>query len=222
ETPSLALGRVRLEIGHVGGLVKDMLEDIMPAILSGNHSVLSEIAEMDDKVDALHGQIVTYLGKISQKTLSEPQTRELIGLMEAVNDLENIGDIIETDLVYLGNQRIKAGLTISDQTRELLSSMHEIAITSTQLATDAVMTGDEEAARKVIAMKEELNRLTDWAAVHQADRLVVDEPNRLSCYTIEVDIIEKLKRIYYFSKRMSKTVVADALIEKREEPVLEE
>jgi len=109
ETPSLALGRVRLEIGHVGGLVKDMLEDIMPAILSGNHSVLSEIAEMDDKVDALHGQIVIYLGKISQKTLTEPQTKELLGLMDAVNDLENIGDIIETDLVYLGNQRIEAG-----------------------------------------------------------------------------------------------------------------
>ncbi|NOQ69915.1 MAG: Na/Pi cotransporter family protein [Gammaproteobacteria bacterium] len=217
ETPSLALGRVRLEIGHVGGLVKDMLEDIMPAILSGNHSVLEEIAEMDDKVDALHGQIVTYLGKISQKSLSETQTHELLGLMDAVNDLENIGDIIETDLVYLGNQRIEAGLTIGDQTRELLASMHEIAITSTQLATDAVMTEDEVAARKVIAMKEDLHRLTDWAAIHQADRLVVDEPNRLSCYTIEVDIIEKLKRIYYFSKRMSKTVIADTLIEEQKE-----
>ncbi len=217
ETPSLALGRVRLEIGHVGGLVKDMLEEIMPAILSGNHSVLGEIAEMDDKVDALHGQIVTYLGKISQKSLSEAQTHELLGLMDAVNDLENIGDIIETDLVYLGNQRIEAGLTIGDQTRELLASMHEIAITSTQLATDAVMTEDEVAARKVIAMKEDLHRLTDWAAIHQADRLVVDEPNRLSCYTIEVDIIEKLKRIYYFSKRMSKTVIADTLIEEQKE-----
>ncbi len=220
ETPSLALGRVRLEIGHVGGLVKDMLEDIMPAILSGNHSVLAEIAGMDDKVDALHGQIVTYLGKISQKTLSEMQTRELIGLMEAVNDLENIGDIIETDLVYLGNQRIKAGLTIGDRTRELLASMHEIAITSTQLATDAVMTENVDAAKEVIAMKEDLHRLTEWAAIHQADRLVVDEPNRLSCYTIEVDIIEKLKRIYYFSKRMSKTVVVDESMEELEEQVL--
>ena len=206
----------------MGKRVKDMLEDIMPAILTGNHSVLGEIAEMDDKVDVLHGHIVTYLGKISQKPLSETQTHELLGLMDAVNDLENIGDIIETDLVYLGNQRIEAGLTIGDRTRELLASMHEIVTTSTQLATDAVMTEDEVAAREVIAMKEDLHRLTDWAAVHQADRLVVDEPNRLSCYTIEVDIIEKLKRIYYFSKRMSKTVIADAAAKKHEEPVLEQ
>ena len=171
---------------------------------------------MDDKVDGLHGQIVTYLGQISQKSLSETQTHELLGLMDAVNDLENIGDIIETDLVYLGNQRIDMGLTISDQTRELLKNMHELVTRSTKLATDAVMTDDEDLASKVINMKEELGRLTEWATIHQADRLVVDEPNRLSCYTVEVDIIEKLKRIYYFSKRMSKTVTSSVSSEDTE------
>ena len=185
-----------------------MLEVIMPAILSGNHAALRDIVAMDDKVDGLHGQIVTYLGQISQKSLSETQTHELLGLMDAVNDLENIGDIIETDLVYLGNQRIDMGLTISDQTRELLKNMHELVTRSTKIATDAVMSEDEDLASKVINMKGELARLTEWATIHQADRLVADEPNRLSCYTVEVDIIEKLKRIYYFSKRMSKTVTS--------------
>ena len=78
------------------------------------------------------------------------------------------------------------------------------------------MTDDEDLASKVINMKEELSRLTEWATIHQADRLVVDEPNRLSCYTVEVDIIEKLKRIYYFSKRMSKTVTSSVSSEDTE------
>jgi phosphate:Na+ symporter len=213
ETPSLALSRVRLEIGHLGKRVNAMLEEIMPAVLSGNRVELRRVATIDDYIDALHGQIVTYLGRISQKSLSEGQTRELLGLMDAVNDLENIGDIIETDLVYLGNERIDAGLTISDETRKLLANLHELATVSTRLATDAVMTDDAVVAAEVINMKQELQRLTDWAAIHQADRLVVDEPNRLSCYTIEVDIIEKLKRIFYFAKRMAKTVVAEVPVE---------
>lgn len=221
ETPSLALGRVRLEIGHLGQRVNAMLEDIMPAVLAGNKDELRDVATRDDYIDALHGQIVTYLGKISQKSLSEVQTRELLGLMDAVNDLENIGDIIETDLVYLGNERIAESLTISDETREVLASMHEIATKSTKIATDAVMTDDPVMAKEVIDMKSELQRLTEWAAIHQADRLVVNEPNRLSCYTIEVDIIEKLKRIYYFAKRMAKTVVAEGH-EAQEEAVPEQ
>ena len=40
-------------------------------------------------------------------------------------------------------------------------------------------------------------------------RLVAEEPNRLPAYTMEIDIIEKLKRIYYFSKRMAKSVVPE-------------
>jgi len=55
-------------------------------------------------------------------------------------------------------------------------------------------------------MKDEINQLANSAAVHQAQRLVADEPNRISAYTTEIDIIEKQKRIYYFAKRMAKTV----------------
>ena len=46
------------------------------------------------------------------------------------------------------------------------------------------------------------------AAAHQAERLVAEEPNRIPAYTIEIDIIEKQKRIYYFAKRMAKSVSA--------------
>ena len=46
-----------------------------------------------------------------------------------------------------------------------------------------------------------------------ARRLVADEPNRIEAYTIEVDIAEKLQRIYYFAKRMAKTVEPEAVPE---------
>ena len=41
----------------------------------------------------------------------------------------------------------------------------------------------------------------------QAQRLVADAPNRIAAYSVEMDIIEKLKRVYYFAKRMAKTVL---------------
>jgi len=47
----------------------------------------------------------------------------------------------------------------------------------------------------------------------QAQRLVAEEPNRIRTYTIEVDIIEKLKRIYYFAERMAKTVDSEESVE---------
>ncbi|NEX23667.1 Na/Pi cotransporter family protein, partial [Thiorhodococcus mannitoliphagus] len=205
-TPSLALDRVRLETLHMGERVEEMLARIMPAILSGNRETLRDIERMDDAVDTLHAQIIAYLAKISRQSLTEAQTGELIRLMDAVNDLENIGDIIETNLIVLGNERIDAGVSISQPTREVLSELHAAVTRSVEAAVHAVAQRNELAARTVTSMKQEISHIADSAAVHQARRLVAEEPNRIPAYTIEIDIIEKLKRIYYFAKRMAKTV----------------
>jgi phosphate:Na+ symporter len=213
ETPSLALDRVRLEIGHMGDRVKAMLQDIMTAITTGDRMMLRNIAKIDDEVDILHGHIVTYLGRISQKELMEDQTRVLVNLMAATNDLENIGDIIETDMVYLGKEGIEAQVLISEETRGVLNKLHDVVSTTAELAIDAVMESDQRAAQEVIAMKPDISRLMESAALHETERLVAEEPNRLAAYSLEMDIIEKLKRIYYLAKRMAKTVAPEEVSE---------
>jgi phosphate:Na+ symporter len=98
-------------------------------------------------------------------------------------------------------------VSISEETREILRKLHHVVSTTAELAIDAVMEDDERAAQEVIAMKSDINRLMDSAAMHETRRLVAEEPNRLAAYTLEMDVIEKLKRIYYFSKRMAKAVM---------------
>jgi phosphate:Na+ symporter len=208
-TPSLALDRVRLEVLHMGERVQDMMARIMPAILSGSNETLRDIERMDDDVDTLHAQIIAYLGKVSRLSLTERQTSELIRLMEAVNDLENIGDVIETNLIVLGHERIEQGVSISQPTREVLTNFHVVVNRAVGCAVQAVAQNNELAARTVTSMKQEITRIADSAAAHQAQRLVAEEPNRIPAYTLEIDIIEKLKRIYYFAKRMAKTVDLD-------------
>ena len=207
ETPSLALDRVRLEIGHMGERINKMVELILPAVISGNLQTLKDIAMIDDEVDILHGHIITYLGDISRNSLTGEQTRKLVGLMAAVNDLENIGDIIETDLVHLGKERLEQDITISETTRDVLIKLHGVISDATSTAITAARENDQHAAQEVIGMKSDINLMMDSAATHQAMRLVVDEPDRLGAYTLEVDIIEKLKRIYYFAKRIAKAVM---------------
>jgi len=215
STPSLALGRVRLEVLYMGERVQDMLDKIMPAILNGNRSSLNAVAQMDDEVDILYEQIIDYLGRISKQTLTEGQMEEFLALMEAVGDLENIGDTIETNMVVLGHERIDAGVSISEPTREVLTGFHKVVTRAVDGSVQAVSQNNTEVAASVIAMKHEITELANSAGQHQAKRLVAEEPNRIQAYTIEVDIIEKQKRIYYFAKRMAKSVFPSD--ERREE-----
>lgn len=214
DTPSLALERTRLEIGHMGERIQEMMGRMMSAVFKGSRDRLIDLAKLDDEVDILHGHIVTYLGRISGKALTEAQTKHLVGLMDAVNDLENIGDIVETDLVSLGEKRIEHHITISAQTQSVLTELHREVSKAVTQAIVAVVENDQKAAQGVIAMKGDIGRLTARAQSHQAERLVAKEPGRLEAYTLEIDLIEKLKRIYYFAKRMAKNVVPEAMLEK--------
>lgn len=207
STPSLALDRVRLEILHMGEQVQGMMNRIMPAILNGDREALNEVQRMDDTVDMLQNQIVDYMGRISKGILTDNQTAEFLRLMEAVNDLENIGDVIETNMVVSGHDLIDKGVTISDSTREVLSNFHNAVAKTVAASVQAVSQNNQRAAQLVTTMKQEIAHIVDTSAAHLAERLVAEEPNRIPTYTIEVDILEQLKRIYYFSKRMAKTVL---------------
>ena len=207
STPALALDRVRLEVLHLGDLVDEMMRAILPAVLTGDKESLTEVSRLDDRVDTLHGHILTYLGRISQQALSQAQTEELMKLMEAVNDLENIGDIIETNLVTLGIERVEKQFSVSEPTRHVITGFHAVVGNAVQAAVQAVTQKSTESARIVVEMKQEINRLADSAALHQAERLVAEEPNRLPAYKVEMDVLQNLKRIYYFAKRMARAAV---------------
>jgi phosphate:Na+ symporter len=214
RTPSLAADRARLEVLHMGERVRGMMTKIMPSLFQGTNEDLIEIKSLDEGVDLLHGRIVTYLGRLTQENLSGPVSQDLLSIMEAANDLEAIGDIIETNLVAQGLERLEEGVVVSQATRDVLFTFHGVVLRSLDLALQAVSQRSREAAEAVVSMKAEVNQMADQASLHEVRRLVADEPRRLETYTLEVDVLKNLKRVYYFSKRMARGVLAATEVRK--------
>ena len=210
RNPSLALSAARMEMLRMASRVQGMLSDILPAALDGSIDSLADVEAMDDEVDLLHGLLLEYLGDIGEARLSEASSDELMDLFEATNSLEAIGDIIETNLIALGHQRIGASITVSDETREVLEIYHKAVYDAFQLALIAVTQKDQKAAKKVSLMKSHIRNLERAAAQHEAERLVADEPNRIATYRFETDLIANLKRIYYFTRRIARVAVPES------------
>jgi len=206
-TPSIALDRARMEIARMGTRVKDMVEDGVPAAISGTAEQLRAVEAADDEVDELHAQVVAYLGRISETGITREQTNELLGLLEAAGDIEAIGDAVETNLVADGRRRLEGGIVISPSTEALIDNLAAEVLTAVDIAVGAVGRGSYAAARQAIDMKPEISAMTADARAHQLERLTVDEPNRVDAYRIENDIIEDLKRIYYYAKRAARVGV---------------
>jgi phosphate:Na+ symporter len=211
ETPSLALDMVRLEISRTGLQVESMLKEILPAMMKGDKTMLSSIRGMDEKVDLLHKHIVGYLGRLSRKILSETQTASILRLMSIINDMENMADLIERDMVNLGQKISQEQLKISPETQRMLQHLHTQVSQAVELVIRAIKMHDKERADQVIGMKTTVEQLFDAASSHQASRLVADAPNRLSTYTLEVELIDKLRRIYYFCDRIAQLIEYDEM-----------
>ena len=61
--------------------------------------------------------------------------------------------------------------------------------------------------------------MTAEAEEHLTDRLTADAPHRLAVFRLETELVEALKRIYYFAKRISRLVVDEVGAEYREGPL---
>jgi phosphate:Na+ symporter len=210
RTPTLALEQARLELLRMTSRVQRMLTDALPAILDGPAEALNEVTALDDEVDDLHAQIILYLGQVGQRPLSATSTDELMDLMEATNNLEAIGDLIETNLITLGRDRLANDYQVGPESRAMIEDFHASVGLALDLAVAALAEGDEGEARAVSAMKDEMNAKAQAIAEHYARRLVAPDDNRIELYRFETDVVANLRRIYYFAKRTARVAIPAA------------
>lgn len=213
QTPSLAMDIVRMEMGRLGATALHMMRGALDTVTRGSKEEIDALADLDNNVDALYAAIVTYLGRLSKENLTDRQAAQLHNYLSAANYVESIGDMIETNLVEAGRERLRAKLEISKATEDVLSAMNKKVAWATERAIHAIASSDLDAAHEVAGAKEEINRLAAAAEKHLSRRLAADEPNRLATFRLESEIMEYLRRMYYFAKRIAKLVVDDDLAE---------
>ena len=187
-----------------------MVRRSLPTVIQGNQLELDRLESLDDDVDSLHAAIITYLGKLSQRsTLSQDQSDQLHDSLLIANYFENIGDMIESNLVSIGRRRLRLGLTISPETGQSLERLHRQVSWAVERTIRCLADDDLEVAHEVIGYKVEIQQLVAAAERRLANRLVADEPLRLTAFRLESEILEHLKRIYYFVKRIAHTLVGE-------------
>ena len=212
--PSVALQRVRLELGRVGEITLGMLQDIRPAIKERDMKRLADIARRDDEVDILEAEILNYLGKIRQSLLSEEESLEFQGLMIATDNMESLADIIETDLVSLGRKTADMTTTSGDKTRELLLEFYTTVSKSVEMAVQAVRDNDQRAAESVLMMKDSVRELSDRLLTRKAQRLTADDQDYLELVRMEMSFVDQMRRIYTLAKRIAKVVLPPVLAQR--------
>ena len=212
--PAVALQQVRLELGRIGAITLGMLQDIVPALKNRDMKHIEDIARRDDEVDILEAAILVYLGKIRQGSLTEQESLEFQGLMTATDNIENLADVIETDIAALARKAADVKSRSGDETREMLTSLHTTVTRAVELAVQAVRDNDQRAASSVLMMKDTIRDQSEHLLTRKATRLGAEDPDYLNLVRLEMAFVDQMRRMYTLAKRIAKVALPPALAER--------
>ncbi|HEY5674962.1 MAG TPA: Na/Pi cotransporter family protein [Malonomonas sp.] len=207
DTPSAALGLVRLELGHLGEQVQFMMLMSRQALESRDPALFREIEKADDASDILHAAIVAYLSRLGKRQLTNAEAQEYFQLSQAADTLEGIGDVLETDLSALGLRMISKDLRPSATTLLILQTLHEEVYQALESAVRAIVNNDQRAAHEVLALRTAINQGEEAAFRRKSESLAISGAERLETLQVEFELTDKLKRIYSLCKRIARLYV---------------
>jgi phosphate:Na+ symporter len=209
--PSVALQQVRLELGRIGDIVIGMLKDIGPAFRDRDMERVEDIIRRDDQVDVLEEAVLGYLGQVRRGMLTEAESLEFQGLMTATDNLENLADVIETDLANLARKAMDLSTEAGEETRAMLDELYVTVIQSVELTVQALRNNDQRAAESVLMLKTSIREQSDRLISRKAERLSAADPDYLTLVRLQMSFVDQMRRIYTLTKRITKDILPPAL-----------
>lgn len=202
-SPDVAFGLATREALRMADIAQDMYSKALTVIVQDDHELLDRVEEMDDQLDILDKEIKLYITKISEKVLTEAESRREIAVLTLVNDMENIGDIIDKNIMELAKKKIVNGLSFSEEGGNEIADFHAKVGNNFEMAISAFATGDADLAWKVLKNKEKLGSLErDLKAAH-IGRLKMGLKESIDTSSIHLDLLSNLKRINHHITNIS-------------------
>ena len=195
DTPALALGQAHREALRMADIVSEMFTKTIDTFTREDPELIERIEEKDNQVDTLDRDIKHYLTKLSQQSLTGEQSKREIGILSFVNNLENIGDIVDKNLMELAKKKLNKGARFSDAGAQEIALLHKNVQQNLELAIAAFAGGDPVLAQQVLERKLELSQTERRFRQAHIERLHAGFRESIDTSEIHLDILTNLKRI---------------------------
>ncbi len=194
DTPAVALGQALREVLRMGDVVVQSLRDTIRVFERNDDALMRELIKRDDQIDRLEEDIKQYLIKLSGRSLTEEQSDRETALLFIIVNLEEVGDVIDKDLLELAEKKIRGHHRFSEQGWAEVKDLHAKVVENLELAMSAVATQDRAIAETVIRHKTVVNTLERRLRQAHMERLRSGLRESIDTSSIHLDVLAGLKR----------------------------
>ena len=194
DTPAVALGQALRETLRMGDVVVQSLRDSLTVLERNDEALLGQVIARDDVIDRLEEDIKQFLIQLSAQPLTEEQAERETALIFVIANLEEIGDVIEKNLMELAEKKIRGGHVFSQQGWSEIRDVHQKVLENLELALAALAAQDASIAEKVIRHKSRINMLERQLRQTHIQRLHEGLRESIDTSSIHLDLLANLKR----------------------------
>jgi len=195
ETPAVALGQATREAIRLADIVADMLRRAGQAFRGQDLELVEAIERQDDQVDTLNREVKRYVTKLSQQTLSPEESQREVDILSFISNLENLGDIVDRNLMELAKKKIYTGVNFSEPGQKEIEELHARVLQNLETAIAAFTANDPALARRVLDAKAEIGQLEREFRQNHIRRLHEGYRESIETSEIHLDVLANLKRI---------------------------
>jgi phosphate:Na+ symporter len=193
--PALALGQATREALRMADVVQGMLRDVVPAFRSASLEVVEEVERRDDQADFLEREIKLFLARLERDAVGDDYSRREIALISFIGNLENIGDIIDKNLMELARKKLYLARHFSDTGWAELLEYHGMVSKNLESAIAAFAANDRALAQDVLDQRPVMRQRERELRESHLGRLRAGLAESLDTSEIHLDILTNLKRI---------------------------
>jgi phosphate:Na+ symporter len=195
DQPSLAVGQATREALRMADVVQGMLRDGITVFRTGSLELIEDVERRDDQVDFLEREIKLFLARLGQDAMGSDYSRREIALISFIGNLENIGDIIDKNLMELARKKLTVGRRFSDAGWSELLEYHGLVSKNLESAIGAVAASDRALAQEVLDQRPLMRQRERELRESHLGRLRAGLAESLDTSEIHLDILTNLKRI---------------------------
>jgi phosphate:Na+ symporter len=193
--PALALGQATREALRMADVVQGMLRDVVPVFQRDDQALLEDVEQRDDQADYLEREIKLFLTRLNRETVGPDLAHREIGLISFIGNLENIGDIIDKNLMELARKKLYQGRRFSEAGWVEIVEFHGLVSKNLETAIAAFAANDRGLAREILDQRPLTRQRERELRESHLDRLRRGLAESLETSEIHLDILTNLKRI---------------------------
>jgi phosphate:Na+ symporter len=195
DQPALAIGQATREALRMGDVAQNMLRDAMVVLRTDNQELLEDVERRDDQLDYLDREIKLFIARLGRETMSADMAQKEIALISFIGNLENIGDIIDKNLMELARKKLYQGRRFSEAGEAELIEFHSLVSKNLERAIAGFAANDRSLAQEVLDMRPMVRQRERELRDSHLARLRRGLAESLETSEIHLDVLTNLKRI---------------------------